>query len=101
MTDAKDKVTYGLMAAGSLIGGALPLITKGTKNKLQSSEESSGEENTDEPAENEKEEKKAPRLKQTAKKPAIKAQQAKDNVKDSGRQLQGTVENKKKMLKIT
>lgn len=96
MTDAKDKVTYGLMAAGSLVGGALPLITKGTKNKLQSSEESSGEENTEEPAETGEEGKKAPRLKQTAKKPAIKAKQAKDNVKESGRQLQGTVENKKK-----
>jgi hypothetical protein len=96
MTDAKDKVTYGLMAAGSLIGGALPLITKGTKNKLQSSEESSGEENTDETAENQEAGKKAPRLKQTAKKPAIKAKQASDNVKESEKQMQGNLKNKKK-----
>lgn len=78
MTDAKDKVTYGLMAAGSLIGGALPLITKGTKNKLHSSEEASGEENTDGPAGSQEEGKKAPRLKQTAKNPAFKAKQAAD-----------------------
>ncbi|WP_022794408.1 hypothetical protein [Marinococcus halotolerans] len=96
MADAKDKVTYGLMAAGSLIGGALPLITKETKNKPQSSEESSGEENTEEPAENQEEGKKAPRLKQTAKKPAIKAKQATDNVKESGKQIQDNLENKKK-----
>ncbi|WP_079475229.1 hypothetical protein [Marinococcus halophilus] len=96
MTDAKDKVTYGLMAAGSLIGGALPLITKGTKNKLHSPKDSSSEENAVESTESQEKEKKAPRLKQTVKKPATKAKQAKDNVKESGKQLEGTVENKTK-----
>lgn len=96
MTDAKDKVTYGLMAAGSIIGGALPLITKGTKNRLQSSEEASGEENTSETAESQEPEKKAPRLKQAAKKPAIKAKQATDSVKESEKQIQGDLKNKKK-----
>lgn len=45
MTDKKDKVTYGLMAAGSLIGGAIPMITKGIKkndSEDESSEESKG-----------------------------------------------------------
>lgn len=51
MTDKKDKVTYGLMAAGSLIGGALPMITKGIKKKdsgEESSEASKEEINTSE-----------------------------------------------------
>ncbi|WP_298787719.1 hypothetical protein [uncultured Marinococcus sp.] len=80
MSDKKDKVTYGLMAAGSLIGGALPMITKGMKKKdsgEESSEDSREETNTSE-KENE-----GGATASILKKPLKKAGEAKESVKQT------------------
>ncbi|MDZ5783070.1 hypothetical protein [Marinococcus luteus] len=80
MTDKKDKVTYGLMAAGSLIGGAVPMVTKGIKKKgggEEASEDSKEETNTSE------EENESGGTASFLKKPLKKAGEAKDNVKQT------------------
>lgn len=80
MTDKKDKVTYGLMAAGSLIGGAIPMITKGRKKKDgedESSEDSKEETNASE------EENENGGAASFLKKPLKKAGEAKDSVKQT------------------
>ncbi|WP_022793529.1 gas vesicle protein [Marinococcus halotolerans] len=79
MTDKKDKVTYGLMAAGSLIGGAIPMITKGIKKN------DSGEESSEEPKEKTEasEEENEGRASSFLNKPLKKAGEAKNSVKQT------------------
>ncbi|GEK60298.1 hypothetical protein CHL76_16385 [Marinococcus halophilus] len=81
MTDKKDKVTYGLMAAGSLIGGAIPMVTKGMKKKDgqdESLEESEKEKNNSSEDEN-----KSGGTASLLKKPLKKAGETKDGVKQN------------------
>ncbi|SDW21476.1 hypothetical protein SAMN05421781_0864 [Marinococcus luteus] len=80
MTNKKDKVTYGLMAAGSLIGGAIPMITKGMK-KNDGEDESSEDSKEDTNASEEENESGA--AASFLKKPLKKAGEAKDSVKQT------------------
>ncbi|MDX6153203.1 hypothetical protein [Marinococcus sp. PL1-022] len=80
MSDKKDKVTYGLMAAGSLIGGAIPMITRGMKKKDSKNESS---EDANEKTNASEEENESGAAASFLKKPLKKAGEAKESVKQT------------------